>query len=196
MPEVDLKKQLRVIYLERRGNLPAAERASRSEAVRGRLESADFFSSARCLFLYAAIRTEVATSRLADMALQAGRRLGFPRYQKDGGLLFHQVDRLSDLASGAFGVPEPGAGPEISLAEADVVLVPGLAFDRRGYRLGYGGGAYDRALKGVRSLKVGLAFDFQVSEEDLPAEDFDVPMDYVVTDRRLLDCRHSPRSST
>jgi 5-formyltetrahydrofolate cyclo-ligase len=95
----------------------------------------------------------------------------------------------------SFGALEPAAGPAVDPARLDVVLMPGVAFDRWGRRIGYGGGFYDRFLRSVRPTapRIAIAFDVQVVDEDLPAGAFDLPVHVVVTETRLL--RPVPRTS-
>lgn len=97
--------------------------------------------------------------------------------------------------AGAFGVQEPASScPEISIADLDVVVMPGLAFDQRGARLGYGGGYYDevaaRVRAGGRGFLVGVGFDFQLLER-CPAGEGDVHIDCVVTDAQVVRCNFS-----
>ena len=92
-----------------------------------------------------------------------------------------------DIATGAFGIREPAARcPEISLNRLDLILVPGVAFDLHGRRLGRGKGYYDRLLAGVRGVKCGIAFDEQMVN-DVPAGPSDVRMDFMVTPTRSVE---------
>lgn len=100
---------------------------------------------------------------------------------RDAALTFRRFDAGDALQKSAFGVAEPLAGPAV---RPDLILVPLLAFDARGHRLGYGAGHYDRTLAELAVPAVGLAFDFQ-REEALPAEAHDRALDCVVTDKAL-----------
>ncbi|HDH96432.1 MAG TPA: 5-formyltetrahydrofolate cyclo-ligase [Proteobacteria bacterium] len=99
----------------------------------------------------------------------------------------HDLNR--DLAPGAFGIPEPRGAelPEVDEDEIELVVTPGAAFDMLGYRLGYGGGFYDRLFAQIRPdcLKVGIAFSFQLVDS-VPHEPTDVPVDIVVTDQHII----------
>ncbi len=120
-------------------------------------------------------------------------------------LRFHRAD-AGPLAPGRFGISEPAASaPEIALDELDVVIVPGLAFDADGRRVGFGGGYYDGVLgelgssaaassgPGIRPALIGLCYDFQIVAR-CPAGDEDVPVDLVVTDARVLRTARAPRA--
>jgi 5-formyltetrahydrofolate cyclo-ligase len=97
------------------------------------------------------------------------------------------IASLEELRTGHFGVPEPEASPEGDPPSAAPVVVPGLAFTPAGYRLGYGGGYFDRFLAVHRGPSVGVAFECQVTAQ-LPVEPHDVPVKYLVTEERSRVC--------
>jgi len=150
------------------------------------------------LLAYVSFRREVDTWEIMFAALGEGRTLALPRVEPGGRLSLRAVrDPLHELVPGAFGIPEPAPSSPLLEPEAvDLVLVPGVAFDRRGYRLGYGGGYYDRLLADMRSPAVtarrsspavaaGLAYDFQIVDE-LPVGPHDQRVDLVLTERGVL----------
>jgi 5-formyltetrahydrofolate cyclo-ligase len=99
---------------------------------------------------------------------------------------FVAVETLAALQPSRFGICEPRSGEAVPLARIDLVVLPGVAFDKKGIRLGYGLGCYDRALAAIeRPTLVGLAYDFQVVNA-LPREEHDIPVDMVVTERKIL----------
>lgn len=123
-------------------------------------------------------------------ALQAGKRMVLPRYrpaQRD--YEGCEVANLtSDLQVGAFGIAEPAAHcPVCALSQLDFVLVPGLAFDAAGHRLGRGKGFFDRLLAEVRGVKCGVGFDWQIVAH-VPVEPHDIALDCLVTPTRWLTC--------
>ncbi len=128
-------------------------------------------------------------SPLIERWIEEGRKVILPRVEGDVMTLV-EMDGLDDLGPGYRGLlePRPGAGRKVPWKEVEVALVPGLAFDLQGNRLGRGGGHYDRALPrlGPKALKIGLAFDFQVVER-LPAEARDIPVHLVVTETRVIE---------
>jgi 5-formyltetrahydrofolate cyclo-ligase len=127
----------------------------------------------------------VATSGLFSAAVQAGKRVLYPRTV--GTILeFVAVESLEALEESRFGICEPLSGEAVPLAAIDLLVLPGVAFDDKGIRLGYGLGCYDRTLAAVdRPPLVGLAYDFQVVTS-LPREEHDIPVDFVVTERKIL----------
>jgi 5-formyltetrahydrofolate cyclo-ligase len=184
---------------ERRAALPEAERAACARAAVARLLALPRLASGAapgCLSAYVAMRGELDPAGAVAAARAAGFIVALPRI--DAGppprLRFHRAGRAGDLCDGPHGLTEPRAScPEVPLEDIDVMLVPGLAFDAAGRRLGYGGGYYDGAGRELRArrpagLLVGFGYDFQVVGE-CPADERDVAVDLVITERRVLDAR-------
>ena len=132
--------------------------------------------------VYSALSGEADLSSIVDTWLAEGRIVLYPRVIGKGTMGFVRVRSRSELSPAAFGILEPTG--EVWTGSVDAVLVPGLAFDLLGNRLGFGGGYYDRFLQPPRPSRViGVGFDWQMVRR-LPAEPHDVLMDAVVTDRR------------
>lgn len=134
---------------------------------------------------YKALGSELDPSSLET--LRPDCRFAFPKVEGED-LTFWKTSEGSKFTSGSFGVsePVPETCEQIKLENCDFVFVPGLTFDREGYRLGYGRGFYDRALSGVNSRKIGLAFKFQIEQSVLPHDSHDVTMDMVVSEDFIL----------
>lgn len=180
----ELRRRIRAV----RGALPAEARAQRSARVAERVLSLPEVADARCVAGFVPIRSEVDPTAILDALADAGARVCLPRVDAErGAIVLHERVADMPLQPSPFGVPEPPASaPEVAPADVDVVLVPGLAFDPRGYRVGYGKGYYDRLLATMpQALSVAIGFDFQLVPEvpDLP---HDVPVRVVVTDARVL----------
>lgn len=128
-----------------------------------------FWHDAKAVFCYVGVGSEVATLALLKAALTAGKRLAIPRCQPGGRMVAATLESLTALRQGRFGIPEPPLdAPVLDPKTIDLALVPGLAFDLSGARLGYGGGYYDRFLETCPALRLGLCFTEQL-REDLPA---------------------------
>ena len=136
---------------------------------------------------YASFGTELSTDRVMERVLAAGKRLIVP-YVDEGRLRAAEVRAPEELAPGYRGIREPVERAAIDAA-ADVVLVPGVAFDAGGRRLGYGGGFYDAYLAelGDGAVRIGLCFDVQVVES-VPSGDHDERVGLIVTERRVIRC--------
>uniref|UniRef100_I2Q1N9 5-formyltetrahydrofolate cyclo-ligase n=1 Tax=Desulfovibrio sp. U5L TaxID=596152 RepID=I2Q1N9_9BACT len=184
------KDALRREMRRRREALAPAFVAEASAAVAARVAALPRFAAAREVLAYLPVRNEVDAGLLAKMVLDSGRRLLLPRCRPNapGFLDLGCVADLTDAVPGRFGILEPR--PELCvLPEAfapGLILVPGLAFDAHGLRLGQGGGYYDRLLAlpmAAGALAVGLAYAFQMVPR-LPAEPWDRPVDLVATEQQ------------
>jgi 5-formyltetrahydrofolate cyclo-ligase len=190
------KRRLRRSTVARILALDPAVRRAQQAALVERFDDLPGLRAARNLLLYVtAFPEEVNTRPLLERALAAGQTLVCPRVDRAARrLVLHVVSDLSaDLAAGALGIPEPRAGtPMVDVGAIDWVLVPGLLFDERCYRLGRGAGHYDRLLPGLRPNvpRWALGFDCQWVES-LPLEPHDVPLDGVAFPARVV-VRRSP----
>jgi 5-formyltetrahydrofolate cyclo-ligase len=181
--EFGAKRALRAAVLAARAALPAAAREAYAAAVTERLLALPEVSTARVVAAYVGVGTELPTLPLLDALRARGVRVLLPVLLPDDGLAWGTYD--GTLAPGRRGLMEPPAAGA-SLSDADVVVVPGVAYDRSGRRLGRGGGSYDLALAAVvRAPVVGLALDGEVVDE-VPVEPHDRRVDVVVTPTRVL----------
>ena len=179
------KNAIRKRILSRRDALSPLEIASLSQEVATQFLASAAYVAASTLALYCSIRSEVATSGIFAAAVQAGKRVLYPRTVGTT-LEFVSVESLEALVASRFGICEPQSGEAFPLTAIDLLVLPGVAFDAKGIRLGYGLGCYDRALaEAGRPILAGLAYDFQVVAA-LPREEHDIPVDFVVTERTIL----------
>ena len=181
------KRSIRSRLLAERKALSVAACADLSDEVQQRFIDSGCLQHAGCVALYSPIHNEVGTDVAARQILATGKRLAYPRVRGDA-LEFVAVTGLEGLAPGTFGVMEPQHGAPVPVTELDLIVVPGIAFDRRGHRLGYGRGYYDRALGCCRPdiLKVGFAYDFQIVDA-LPAAKHDRTLSLLMTDKRIIN---------
>lgn len=145
------------------------------------------------VMLYGASPEEVETLPIEDALRQRGVRIAYPKVVESGQLELHWVEDRYHLERGSFGLLEPGADAACALpAELDAIIVPGVAFDAEGRRMGYGGGYYDVLLSGrcAGIPAIGVAFDEQMVER-VPCDARDQHMDVVVTPTRTLRCATS-----
>lgn len=142
---------------------------------------------------------------LCEALLADGSVVAFPRVTGPGVMELVAARSWAELEPGTFGIAEPTGEEIVDAADLDVILLPGVAFDRRGGRLGFGGGYYDRALERVRAADargkkipflVGVGYHWQLLDEHLPVEDHDVRVDAVVTDRGITRCRQDAREDS
>lgn len=171
-------------------SLSAAERQSGSRALCDRMLEQPAWRTAKSVLLFVPLKDEPDVISLLDEGWRESKLLAVPRF--DAGRGEYEAARLSahsQLVSAQFGVREPEAGcPAVPLNQLDLVLVPGVAFDLAGRRLGRGKGFYDRLLAKVHGHKCGVVFEKQLVPE-LPEEPHDVRVDSILTPTRWLSAR-------
>ncbi|NUN64467.1 5-formyltetrahydrofolate cyclo-ligase [Pseudanabaena biceps] len=189
--EVDIlnttsKKQLRKILLNQRCQIPHSIWQQKSQAICDRLSHWQLFQEAQNILTFTSFRQEPDLAYLWQNFPH--KNWGFSRCV-DQDLVWHQVaiaDFVSNMRSGTFGILEPCSDlPLMDLENIDLVLIAALASDRRGYRLGYGGGFYDRWLPSTKAKKVGVMFD-EFYVDALPNDPWDVKLEAIATDLRLI----------
>jgi len=193
IPHNQQKRRVRRCVLERRDNIDAAEHAQKSAVVVARFQRLAAVRRARTVFCFVSFRSEVDTVPLLGWALDRGLATAVPLILGPRRLAAVSITSLADLAPARWGIPEPRHGlPRLDPRHIDVAVVPGVAFDGAGGRVGYGGGYYDAFLERLRpnATRVALAFELQLLDR-VPAEGHDLRVDTVVTERRVLRCRRS-----
>lgn len=172
-----------------RDAFPAEAKAAADRAICARLFALPEWQAAHTVFLYVSFRSEVDTHVLLAAALESGRRVLVPRVVRPvREIEACEVHSLQDLAPGTWGILEPAHPRRVAHPqEVDLVVVPGLAFDAQGGRIGYGGGFYDRYLKRVRPdcVRVGLAYEVQLVPK-VPCGPKDARVHLVVTEARVI----------
>ena len=159
-----------------------------SRAAQLNLLSLDEYDRAECIALYAPAHNETDTGLILAAAFKAGKRVLYPAVCGHQ-MVFRHVTAVEQLQEGTFGLLEPcPTGVEHQADEADLIIVPGVAFDLTGHRVGYGKGFYDRFLKhpGRKAHLIGLCHDFQLTDEAIPVDMHDIPMEIVVSDKRII----------
>ena len=180
------KATIRRLVLSRRGRLDPAERAEKGAALIDRLMHLPEVSEADPVLAFVSITSEVPTAMLLQAVLFAGKGLLLPYVADDGALRAAAISSLDELEPGYRGIPEPRGRLPVSPESSGVVIVPGVAFDERCNRLGYGGGFYDVFLRAAGNVpRVGICFEVQVVDE-IPLEDHDEGVDIVVTEERVI----------
>ncbi len=173
--------------LATRKHLSREEQLRAGDIILTALTALPEYAAARSVALYAAFRGEVPTSELIRQALLAGKEVLLPAVIGHD-LVFRRIVDETELVPGRFGIPEPNDScPCRDLDSIDLFVVPGVAFDLNGYRVGYGRGYYDRTLHRYESggRLIGVCYDFQLVEV-IAGEPHDVIMDRVITERRVV----------
>lgn len=183
------KKALRARVLAERDGMSDPARHTASRDIVARLMALPELASAGCVMTYMSFGVEVDTHGFFEALLADAKTILLPRIDREQKkLVVHAVARDEDLVPGVWGILEPRDDlPVVSIDEADVMLMPGLAFDRAGSRLGYGAGYYDRLLAaaGSRPWRIAAAFDCQIVDA-VPVGPQDIPIHALISPTQLL----------
>ena len=182
----DEKKLLREKYRALREAIPAERRAALDARIMAHIEASASYRYAKTLLAYAPIGAEIDIMPLLSRALASGRRIALPRTRGHGEMTFHYVTSLSELISGKFGIREPREdAPLYTDTPLCLCLVPGVTYDLRGYRIGYGGGYYDRFLRQRQIATLGLIYSESISPR-IPAGRYDCAVRALATENGIL----------
>jgi 5-formyltetrahydrofolate cyclo-ligase len=190
------KIALRELMRARLAEQGAADVRAKSAAIWERLSILKEFTTTARLLVYVSTGNEVDTQGLIRQLLAMGRQVCVPRFEP--ATEHYAASELQDfdaeLTTGKYGIlePKPGVIRPVALDQIDATLVPGLAFDETGNRLGRGSGHFDRLLGRTSGVKIALAFDFQILDE-VPAEAHDAHMDFIVTETRVVNPKGNRR---
>ena len=162
-----------------------------SDIITDKLLNLDCIKDANTIMLYLDFNNEVSTDSLIKKLLNLGKIVSSPiTLKEERKLIPSQITDLKNgIQYGAYNIrePKPECSPAINIKDLDVIIVPAVAYDKNCYRLGYGGGFYDRFLENLRkdAVTIGIAFDLQIFDE-VPKEAHDAQLDYIVTESRIL----------
>ena len=191
MDELNARKKLiRERMHKQRNSLSFEEVREKSKKIKDTLFSLSYIKESNKIMTYVSFKNEVSTIDIINELLKMGKEIIVPICDtKDYTLIPSRILSMDELSVSYFGIMEPKE-PFIRPVEPkdiDVILVPGLAFDRNRNRLGHGKGFYDRFLRGVKddAIKIALAYDFQILDS-IPAEDWDIPMDLIITNKGIV----------
>ena len=183
----EAKQALRAEVLARRDAIDDDARVAMSEVILDRIAALDAFGAATTVLAYAGFGSELETDSFMHAVLERGKTLILPRVEGEELGLYAVEDLQRELVPGTWGIrqPDPETCERVEPSRVDFVLAPGVAFDARGGRLGYGAGFYDRLLSSMnpRPALVAGAFEIQVVER-VPVDETDVRVDMIVTERQ------------
>jgi 5-formyltetrahydrofolate cyclo-ligase len=171
--------------LKARNSLSKEVLISMSEMIQARVLQTDEFIGAKTIGAYHPIGSEAGTMKIITSALRMKKRVALPRVVNDSSMVFAEVnDIANDLRIGRYKIMEPkDRCPKVD--NLDMLLLPGVAWDAEGYRLGYGKGYYDRYLSGSGAKRIGLAYELQVLEK-IPHGSDDLRVDLIITEKRVI----------
>lgn len=155
-------------------------------SIANRISALDTFSEADTVLMFYPIGSELNILPLFEISKKLGKKIAFPCSCADGILIFRYVNELFELTARKYNIPEPESfATEVVDLSHSICITPALAFDNDGYRIGYGGGYYDRFLANYNGISVGVVYDDLITN-DVPRDKFDLPVDIIITERRQI----------
>lgn len=187
---MDSKVELRKLYKDRRSSIVMEKFHNGNKSICASLANNNWYKEARIVMAYLAIGKEVCLDEFINYALQDGKKIYVPYCTEEFGIMKAiSLTSLADVVEEKFKIRVPrDLSNEISPEEIDLVIVPGVAFDEEGGRLGMGGGYYDRFLQKNHRC-IGVAWDVQISPKPLPIEEHDIRMGQIITESKTLICK-------
>lgn len=180
------KKQLRLRLLQQRRDMVTKQKQTIDRQICQRVLESEEYQHAKVVFAYWSTEEEIDTHAILADAWKQGKRVCVPKCLRGHRMIARQIRSEADLTEQTFGIPEPGAQcTEISPDEIDLCLVPALACDASGVRLGYGGGFYDRFLPQTAGFRMALCAQERLLP-DVPAQEHDIHCDCVVTEHEVM----------
>ena len=182
------KKALRKKFKEIRNSVSDVRELSRQ--ICSFVIESDFYKNADAVFTYYSDGSEVDTLTIIEKALRDNKKVALPKCSdRNGNMRFYYISSPEDLSEGMYGIMEPSADfPADDFSSKSLCVVPGLSFDKDGYRLGYGKGYYDRFLSQFKGVSIGMCFD-ECLTSYLPRDEFDIKVDYIITNTKIYDLR-------
>lgn len=184
---MESKSKIRKRILNVRNNMSKEDVKKNSNAIMDKITSLDIYKQSKVVFIYMDFKNEVMTSNLIKRMLSEKKRVVIPYTDSINTVLIpSEITKESDLKQNSFGYFEPKSILPVNIEEIDLVIVPGVVFDKNLNRIGFGKGYYDKILNRLKpsAKKIALAHDFQVLE-DIPAEEHDVKMDMIITEKNI-----------
>lgn len=179
------KALLRKLLGARRAALGEAARREAGNRITQIILATPQWERAKTIFTFCSVGTEPDTYALMEAAFTAGKRVCVPLCVASGQMTANEITSFDDLVPDKYHIPAPRVPKEVAPDEIDLVLVPGYGFDIKGYRIGYGGGYYDRFLGGLHAYQIGLCFE-ALRMGRIPTERHDRAVDAVVTEKGIF----------
>lgn len=185
-----MKEKLRKDILRIRKKMSKEKALQKSKKIKKKLFKMDEYQKASSILFYVSYNNEVYTHNMIKESMEKGKNIVVPLSdKKNKELILSKLTNWEDLSRGEYGILEPAEEriEKVSADEIDLVIVPGIVFDKYGNRVGHGKGYYDRLLRQVKCPKIGLSFEKQIVKK-IPEEKHDQPVDKILTEKRFIDC--------
>jgi len=178
--------EIRKEILFRRNSLSFNEVNDKTKKISEKIIQMDCFQKAQKIFTYLDFNNEAGTRILIEEAWKRGKTVGVPKIIEERIKPF-LFESYNTLEKGQYGIMVPNRNEYFVLDQETLIIVPGVAFDRFGNRIGFGKGYYDRFLAGKTNLKIGIAYDFQIISS-INIKNTDIPVDIIITESEMINC--------
>ncbi|MEW8973496.1 MAG: 5-formyltetrahydrofolate cyclo-ligase [Tissierellaceae bacterium] len=187
-----IKKQIRQEILEKRRKLKNIDHKNFSETITSSVLNSSYYKNANTIMTFISFSDEVNTHDFIRKAISDGKRVTVPiTFPKTREIKASHILDFGELELGYYNIltPKKEFIRFIPPEEIDLIIVPGVAFDKNGYRVGYGGGYYDRFLSNLPNVvTIGIAFELQMIDE-VPKDKFDIPVNFIFTEKKVINCQ-------
>ncbi|GAA0071466.1 5-formyltetrahydrofolate cyclo-ligase [Clostridium sardiniense] len=186
-----IKKETRKNIIKQRDELDITVKEAMDNNIIEKLMMNETYKSARGIFIYIGFGSEINTKIIIREALNSGKEVYVPKVIKKDMILI-KIDSLENLVTSSYGILEPiGDKSDLDVNKLELIVMPGVAFDKSGNRLGYGGGYYDKFLEQnkIECKKIALSYDFQVLEK-LEVEEHDIKVDLIITENQVINIKN------
>lgn len=179
---------MRKIFLEIRKKITYEEKERLSDLIQSCFVETDMYQRADKVFIYISMKNEVGTSEIIDKAIHDGKKVAVPIALENREMIFVPYEGIENMTKTKLGVLEPvlDRKKEMYPDENSIMIIPGVAFDEKGHRMGYGGGYYDTYIEKYDvENTIAIAFDEQI-QKIIPYEEHDKKMKYIITEKRII----------
>jgi len=185
-----MKEKLRKGIIEKRRKQTKEENRKKSKEIKDKLFNLKEYKEAKAILFYISYNGEVFTHDIIKEALKE-KLVVVPISKKDRSLILSELKKWGDLEVGSYRILEPkkDAVKKVSIDKIDLIIVPSIALDEKGNRLGHGKGYYDRLLKNINVPIVALVFEFQMIKS-VPSKKQDIPVNMIITEKRIINCKN------
>jgi 5-formyltetrahydrofolate cyclo-ligase len=184
------KNELRRKFLQIRKNISSDQKKIMDKKILNNFFMLDEIKEKSKFLFYYSLPYEVSTLKIIEKLIDEGKKIALPKVEKNEGLMnfYYISDINNDVHKGAYSIFEPNENfNKVSINEIDLIIVPGVVFDRKGSRIGFGKGYYDKFLNQFHHItKIALTYSVQISEFEIITDKHDVIMDYIITEHEVI----------
>ncbi len=185
---MESKTEIRKKNLQKRKNLTSEQNKLLSKKIVDNFLATLTYQKSDQILSYISFNNEVQTELIIKESLKKMKKVGAPKIVGNEILAF-EINHLGDLNIGKYSILEPTTTKPFYVTENTIIIIPGVAFDKNGTRLGFGKGFYDRFLSDQPGIKIALAYDFQIVKK-IPKDKHDIPMDMIITEHGTINCNN------